>query len=159
MKKALWFLFSLKGRVSRVPFVVFILTCLGVIYISRFMEASDDLSMLPILTTLMVIILLIWPIFSVMTKRLHDISKKSLWALPVALSPAILIFFSIFYTMMGFLNPYPENEWLLSSPPFLFLGYISVLTVALALLPGTKGANRFGPSPKEKTVPIEATFE
>lgn len=168
MKKALWFLFSLKGRISRKPFVVFILISHLTVFLSThwantyWAASSFSLSATwPLMIPGLIGTAFIWPMFAICVKRLHDLNRQSVWAWIIFIKPVVAAITTYFVADIYLSqNIEPTGlDWLINWP-VMFLGYyILLLQLCLALIPGTKGPNRYGPSPKEKTAPIEATFE
>ncbi|WP_181404535.1 DUF805 domain-containing protein [Asticcacaulis tiandongensis] len=167
MKKALWFLFSLKGRVSRVPFIVFAIVYYLTIFIATYWaDTYMDASSFPLSRAWAFMVpgfigaMFIWPMFATCVKRLHDIDRQSFWAWIILIKPVLAAIITYFAADIHFnRDAQPAELDRLVNWPNLISYYVLLLQLVLALWPGTKGANRYGPSSKEKTVPIEATFE
>ncbi len=155
------FFFSLKGRVSRRAVWCFVLPLeallLGMTYSLRYLfrpkGSIDMFTSSPWFIAQMVVGLVawitLWPVFAIIFKRLHDRGWSGLIALPY-FAPMLM---SLTVTFMrigrGFDNPgYVDVKF----THYLTLGvnaYIGLLVLALAILPGSKGANRFGPHPRQ----------
>ena len=74
-----WFLFSLKGRISRKPFWFFnLIVFIGAILLGMLTEVSHDINELS-KSQMMFIIWIFWPSIAVQAKRWHDIDKSALW--------------------------------------------------------------------------------
>lgn len=154
------FFFSLQGRVSRLPYALFVVGPLaffaaltlmhGLIRQGFFVENPGMLYAAIGIAKL----LLLWPHFAVISKRLHDLGSNLLpafaWFLPLAGSIGMTI-----WQMRPVSNPLETP----SSPDVAVGIYaqlaFSVLNIALLLaavilsiIPGTKGTNRYGPSPR-----------
>lgn len=130
----IWFFLSLKGRVSRQEFVLgffglvlvdMLVIRLGIAHTDSSPRydgsgtSADGLSMLRLL-----LILSLWPIATVLVKRLHDLNVSGWWALTVLAIPHVAAILHVKY-------------WI----PYL------ALAVTLSALPGAKGDNRFGRDP------------
>jgi uncharacterized membrane protein YhaH (DUF805 family) len=74
-----WFLFSLKGRISRKPFWMFNLIVFGgAILLGMFTEISGDVNEIS-KPQVMFMIWVLWPSIAVQAKRWHDVNKSALW--------------------------------------------------------------------------------
>ncbi|MBI5739195.1 MAG: DUF805 domain-containing protein [Nitrospirae bacterium] len=79
--KAVWFLFSFKGRVSRKQFWFFYLVAfLGALILTSFTGISSNLYEFT-RPQLMFMLWILWPSLAVQAKRWHDQDKTALWLL------------------------------------------------------------------------------
>ena len=150
------FFFSLKGRTTRLPFVAFFLPykliflgasmlidaniygTLSLQSVAAAMYARNALNILNIL--------LLWPVFSITFRRLHDIGLSGLLGL-IWFAPAI-VNAAVFALLMPATasNPFAMLPLILKSVCFYTLW---AFTLTLALWPGTKGPNKYGPDPRQ----------
>ncbi|MDC7675606.1 DUF805 domain-containing protein [Asticcacaulis machinosus] len=156
------FLFSLSGRVARLPFLLFVIGAKLMIEAigyaqRRYMPALtyDDimLTAIPGIITL----ILMWPLFAVTVKRLHDIEWPAVLAL-VQFIPLIGI--AIFFTRSQFYTADAEHlarMFELAGIGLNIMALISLgLFVLLAIIPGVNRTNRFGPPPGTARMAEEA---
>lgn len=147
------FLFSLNGRVARLPFIVFVIgvklmiEALG--YAQRqFMPPLpiDDSLILAIPGILTLI--LMWPLFAVTVKRLHDIEWPAVLAL-VQFIPIIGIV--IFFTRSQYYTADAEHLARMFEVANFGLNIVALMSfglfLLLAVIPGVNRTNRFGPPP------------
>jgi len=74
-----WFLFSLKGRISRKPFWIFnLIVFAGGILLGMFIDIPDDVNEIS-RPQIMFMIWILWPSIAVQAKRWHDINKSAFW--------------------------------------------------------------------------------
>ena len=155
-----WFFFSLKGRVTRVPFAVFLLSTRLALEAGSFIitqAVSND--NIPLKSGLylflgLIGIVLLWPQFSVLTKRLHDISlpfwPALLYFVPKASQLAFLYFWQAQSRINALATPTSAevqfNIWASMLIPALNVG-VWIGLLVLAFIPGTQGRNRYGPHP------------
>jgi uncharacterized membrane protein YhaH (DUF805 family) len=90
-------------------------------------------------------LLLLWPALAIAVKRGHDRNRSAAWI--IALN-AIGVAVELLAPLSGAFRP-----WLMIAE-FAFLAYV---IVDLGLLDSSKGANRFGPSPKPPTSTAKAS--
>ncbi len=83
-----------------------------------------------------------WPEFVLMVKRLHDLGWSGIFAAPVFYPLAWGI---VTFTYMNATNEVPHSNTILSLVSSIMGYYPMILTVILALFPGRKTSNRFGP--------------
>lgn len=90
------------------------------------------------------------PMFAVVVRRLHDWSRSGWWALLLLPLP----FWGLYRSYRAYfaaLNP----DWQNQSDPLAFVWWwlapSIILGLAIWLVPGTRGANRFGPDPRGET--------
>ncbi len=83
-----WFLFSLKGRITRKPFWIFnLIVFTGWIVLSMFTGAANDLNEIT-RPQIMFLAWIFWPSIAVQAKRWHD-RNKSAWWVTIGLIPVI----------------------------------------------------------------------
>ncbi|MFT4075344.1 MAG: DUF805 domain-containing protein [Asticcacaulis sp.] len=147
------FFFSLKGRVTRLPFALTVLpfklffACVPHVMRAYSLPVSSVTMVLGIITICHLIVL--WPLFAVTFKRLHDVGLSGFLAL-LASVPGILNFIASFIQSRALLDHAynPTLHWTLMATTIAFYT-ISACTLALALWPGNKGPNQYGPSPRQ----------
>jgi uncharacterized membrane protein YhaH (DUF805 family) len=156
------FFFSTRGRVSRGPFALFevslalaiIALAIGVFLSAR--QLSEDRGHFLIFTAALgsLYVLTLWPRFAVMAKRCHDVGWSWIVALPMLLP---LFFFGINIVLLqwrGSLdrdNMVVFNEVRSLAEAATAVAY-HCLILALCFIPGRKGANRFGPDPRNPSL-------
>lgn len=147
------FLFSLNGRVARLPFLVFVLGVKLAIEAIGYGQRHympplpiDDmmLAAIPGIITL----ILMWPLFAVTVKRLHDIE----WPAALALVQFIpLIGIVIFFTRSQYYTADAEHLARMFELAGVGLNIVALVSlglfVLLAVIPGVNRTNRFGPPP------------
>ncbi len=148
------FFFSLKGRVSRRAIWWFVLPVEAatdiIMYGWRHLRpvaqgTSIDDAIVYASVIGLIKLMFLWPVFAVLVKRLHDCNVTGLIALP-----RFLPFVAIIGTAIGVL--YIRGIDMLYVGSYINLGatiYLGLLILVLAFLPGSKGANRFGPHPRQ----------
>lgn len=147
------FFFSLNGRVTRVPFSVFILPSKiffwGAPVVIRAYPLDKSL-LLPLVAVISILhISILWPIFAVTFKRLHDIGLSGLLGLLAFIPPVMNMIVSGLTaraTLNGLSNPTPI--WIGTMINMLFY-IIWACTLALAFWPSCKGSNTYGPDPSQ----------
>jgi uncharacterized membrane protein YhaH (DUF805 family) len=83
-----WFLFSVKGRITRKPFWIFnFIVFSGWILLSLFTETANDLDEIT-KPQIMFLIWIFWPSIAVQAKRWHD-RNKSAWWVAIGLIPVV----------------------------------------------------------------------
>ncbi len=139
-------LFAFKGRTRRLPFA---LTALAILVLWQLPE--------PVLTTLLlyrvsvhattyetVLVLLAclaWPLSCAAARRLHDAGFSG-WPGLIYLAHTALVLFSLLSNWL----PLPRvGAWVYDSISWLLV----LTTLVLAVLPGTKGENKFGGDPRQ----------
>jgi len=103
----------------------------------------------PFIARAVVDLLFAWPVFALAIKRFHD-RNKGAWFV-VALTGLSYAFVFIPEAALDSFMFGPAAGWEMAVKLFLVAGFVGVwlyLFVALGLLDGTPGPNRFGPSPK-----------
>lgn len=145
------FFFSLKGRTSRLPFAAFILPCkiffLGMPILIRLNANTNGASAVPMQVAVIgaIHLAVLWPMFAVIFKRLHDIGFTGLLGL-IGLAPmclaATISFLQIRAGMAGQDLHLPWAGILTNT----LLCAMWACALALALWPGNKGSNKYGSS-------------
>jgi len=95
----------------------------------------------------LVYLALIIPMIAVGVRRLHDTNRSGWWLLAPAV-PYLIGFALIFPAIMS--GTASANPFLNFGPAmvFMLIGFVMAIAVfVFTVLPGTKGANRFGPDP------------
>ncbi|WKL56146.1 DUF805 domain-containing protein [Asticcacaulis sp. ZE23SCel15] len=147
------FLFSLSGRVARLPFIAFVigvkLAIEAIGYAQRqYMPPLPIDDMMIAAIPGVITLILMWPLFAVTVKRLHDIEWPAVLAL-VQFIPLIGIV--IFFTRSQYYTADAEHlarmfEW--AGIGLNIMALISFgLFLLLAVIPGVNRTNRFGPPP------------
>lgn len=88
--------------------------------------------------------LLLWPALAIAVKRGHDRNRPAAWIIALYATDAAVAFFSPSGSVF--------RPWLMSAE----LAFLAYVIVDLGVLEGSKGANRFGPSPKPPTSTAQA---
>ncbi len=154
------FFVSLKGRLTRAPFIVFMLP-MKLIATAMLITQYTDLSLIRALSFGLIVfqLVFVWPQYAVVVKRLHDIGRSSFFALhiPVYMVAwlAYLIFF-YYYSRRQPLNLLPYVAYNLLQNITLLYGYL--LFVVLAIVPGHKGLNHYGSPPHRSAQSISEVF-
>jgi len=145
------FFFSLNGRVSRVPFLVFeLVTRLGILAGYQSLRLVPGLSINTVgLYTLplgLITLIVMWPNFALLVKRFHDAGLSGLWALPY-FAPGPYLFYTAFARIMAVQRHDMEAAQHVTSIYVMWL--LTAITWGLvlvaALLPSGKTTNRYGP--------------
>jgi uncharacterized membrane protein YhaH (DUF805 family) len=84
----------------------------------------------------------VWP--ALIVKRLHDRDKSALWYPLFGLAPALCYHLGVVYSgnISNVLSPAQKGFWLLGAVLWIWA------IVELGFMPGTPGANRYGPDPR-----------
>ncbi|MDC7694887.1 DUF805 domain-containing protein [Asticcacaulis sp. DXS10W] len=167
------FLLSTKGRTARLPYALFMVsTSLGLFAAYAFLLpgimntgisiASPVLSVFGLLA-----FVLIWPSYALAVRRLKDLNGP-IWPALFFLLPFLT---SLLFIVSPWIVPvFPENSTGIN-PEYEALtrtlrqvseavGWLNrALTLILCFIPGTKGANRYGPPPGQKAAPDLSVFE
>lgn len=149
-------LFSFEGRTRRSHFWIGWLICLGVGVVAGW---------IPILGGL-ISLALIWPNLAIAVKRLHDMGQTG-WLVVIPYVVSIvgtfvalgMIGFSAIANATALENDDPMAILALIGPAFGLVGLILLVCFGFLLWIGLTdsqpGANRFGPNPKDPTVPAD----
>jgi uncharacterized membrane protein YhaH (DUF805 family) len=87
-------------------------------------------------------LLLLYPTLTVTTRRLHDLDRSGWWNLPLLLPTAA----NHAATLAGLTGMVENSNRLGDVLRWVEIG-VAIVVLVLALIPGTKGNNRYGPSP------------
>ena len=153
---------------------------LGILYHTFDLETAQGLETLWVLPAILLgialvvaVLILICPIYAVMTRRLHDVGRSGWWIVwDIILDIVSSIVLSVAYGRITYAPDAvePSDFTMLkaiseSSLPmivvaivfFLYLAHASVSIVILVftLLDSHKGENKYGPSPKYQTIESE----
>ena len=155
------YLFSVKGRVSRVHYWKILLATVGVGLTSNLVitqavgisfhdfgrEVSGDGLWSAAGRQVLAFMLPVWAVTIALTnaiyvKRLHDRNRSGWWLILMVYGPWVTDF-----VLRAFYDPHSITHMLIRGTSNLLglWGFIE-----LGFLPGTRGANRFGPDPLQK---------
>ena len=144
-------LFSFDGRIGRRTYwlaILALIVAVQVLTFAPFLLESEGWAVLIIaLTSQFIWLLSLWPMVAVGSKRLHDRDKSGWWLLVFWVLPFFLFFGGFGY---GFTSRGPDVSAALSTASMMMLAALLIALwgiVELGILPGTKGANRFGAGP------------
>lgn len=163
---ALKFLFSTQGRVTRLPFILFVVGVRAATEIAHYFARNQDpsTSMVQYSSVFVIIgvagLVVLWPVFAVTAKRLHDMNLPAVLALGHFL-PLPLGFLSAQFVLAQNQSSDSDSTLFLSATQVtmqIIYFYIIALLLILSLVKGTKGPNRYGPAPKGKDATAEAVF-
>ena len=145
-------LFSFEGRIGRGTYWLAILGLIVaalVVTFAPFLLDSEEWAVLIVaLTSQFIWLLSLWPILAVGSKRLHDRNKNGWWLLAFWLLP-----FALFvggFSIVFFDDPKTGRSGDFSTGSILIFASLPPAIwgiVELGILPGTKGANLYGPDP------------
>ncbi len=153
------FFFSLRGRVSRVPFAAFTLPVKALFFFAVtaaghiFVTTRQDLALI-LLGVLKWLV--IWPSFALTFKRLHDCNLPGLIALALFAPAAVTAVQTVgeILTIHQGVAPTAHSVVFGGASNIFFYG-LWLFALGLALYPGTKGANRYGPDPRHSLSPVD----
>lgn len=131
-------LFSDEGRIGRRPFWLFLIASI----VFAMAMLSLPLVGLPAVAPVLISVILIFPSYCILAKRLHDIGIEGQWAIfmvGIAAIDAVLIAAGPGTRGFAMLETIRAIWWWIAL--LNMLGFF-----AIGLWPGQKGANRFGPS-------------
>ncbi|MBW8879860.1 MAG: DUF805 domain-containing protein [Asticcacaulis sp.] len=159
-----WFFFSMRGRISRLAFFSFV----GLTWV---LQAGSDQAITWLLRTTndlpsavrtydfgllpMIGLVLLWPQVCATVKRLHDLGWPAILVMP-AFGPLLMALVLIAFPLSAAFQHLPKEEIghrVVSSTSgsimveHACLIYLSLLYLALSLIPGQRAPNRHGPSP------------
>lgn len=153
------FFFSTQGRVSRVPYTLSVvlprLVLVAAALATNAIVTPKDFQMSTMvrLADGGCFLLLLWPHFAITSKRLHDFGF-SLWPALVLFMPfltGIMLGVALANHMLNIFSTAGSPQSIsLRYAHLILTGLTHITTVAsliLALVPGTKGINRYGPNP------------
>ncbi|MBG0795852.1 tetratricopeptide repeat protein [Methylocystis sp. H62] len=138
-------LFSFKGRLNRLHFLFVqlgIIACLFVINTSIIiLLVTSPPSVLAaglLICELLMLLPLLWIVAATTVKRLHDLNNNGYYVIIFSIPT-----FYVLLLLFGILNPFLDYRF--TGYAFFFsLAFILFYVAALLLVPGTRGANRFG---------------
>ncbi len=151
------FFFSTKGRVSRVPYALVVPLTYGVIvvveiFVPRMLFHLGNMQTLGLFTNTLdfCILVLLWPQFVIGSRRLKDVNLP-LWPAILIFTPLLVFIASILLDIYNTSAPALEPSSLVTDYSIQIINglkvFILIAMCVLALIPGTKGANRYGPDP------------
>lgn len=149
-----WLLFSFKGRLNRVRYLVVELALLALWVVAW--HKSSFLVSSPEALGWVVAIPMIWINMATTAKRLHDRNRSGWWAVAVfAVNRLSYLYYGLFFGLSFGVDISIVREMLL----VMFAVTLSLLqtwiVIELFFLIGTDGPNRFGPDPT-RTAPAAA---
>ncbi|WKL56145.1 DUF805 domain-containing protein [Asticcacaulis sp. ZE23SCel15] len=163
---ALKFLFSTQGRVTRLPFILFVVGLRLVTEIAHYFARNQDpsTSIIQYSNVFAIIgvvgLIALWPVFAITVKRLHDMNLPAVLALGHFI-PFPLGFLSSQFILAQIQSPDSNSALFLSATQItmqIVYFYILALLLVLSLVKGTKGQNRYGSDPLSKGGGAEAAF-
>ena len=151
----LWnFLLSPQGRISRRAYALFIVPATfapsllrGAVQYSALHGGTGSVAIAANLALLVLQIALLWPKFASTAKRAHDFGGWGGIGVVGVLPFVASIAYGIYYVLAGRqgLN-IAHSPWRLGLNILVYS--VWAVTFLLCVIPGTKGANRFGPPPR-----------
>lgn len=154
------FLFSTKGRLKRLPYVAFVLPSVTLIEGGGFVarsaanNATLDTFAFYFAIPALLQLLLMWPLFALSVKRLHDLNWKAYPAILVWFPLVFMIAFTVLPFFVPMIDPVTNrvssafsttNQYMSRIGQVLYYAKL-ILMVTLCLIPGTKGPSRYDPS-------------
>lgn len=158
-----WNLFRFDGRANRAAYwrivlatIAVLILCVGIpVYVlsgddkpdaALQYQAADPLKFVLIMLALIALLIGILVLLATMVRRLHDRNKSAWWILIFTVAPAILD--NLLQAQVGEELPQTPLQWAL----FAVASGLSIWGfVEIGCLRGTRGANRYGPDPLEKS--------
>jgi uncharacterized membrane protein YhaH (DUF805 family) len=145
-------LFSFDGRIGRRTYWLALLALIAAVLVLTFapflLGNEEWVFLILALTSQFIWLLSLWPLLAVGSKRLHDRNKNSWWLLVFWLVPFALICGGL--SLILFDDPRTGRTGDFATGSILiFASLLPALwgIVELGILPGTKGANLYGPDP------------
>ena len=145
-------LFSFDGRIGRRTYWLALLALIAAVLVltfAPFLLAGEEAAFLMLaLTSQFIWLLSLWPLLAVGSKRLHDRNKNSWWLLVFWLVPFALICGGFSIILFDDARTGRTGDFATGSI-LIFASLLPALwgIVELGILPGTKGANLYGPDP------------
>lgn len=134
------FLFSYRGRIGRLRFLAgFLVNIFAVATLMIIMFALETNGIGPV-GMMLPIMVIFWMTGALMVKRLHDRDQSGWWVLFFMTVPSLLDFLA--YSVGGIPGLFLQTAGMMVALWFL---------IELFIAPGLRGANRFGPDPRERT--------
>jgi uncharacterized membrane protein YhaH (DUF805 family) len=154
------FFFSLKGRLTRAPFIAFMLP-MKLLSTAILTAKYISLPLIPAFALGLIALQLVlaWPQYAIIVKRLHDIGRSALFAIHIPVYMIAWLYYLFFFYYLSHLQPLnllPYVAYNLLEKIVVFYGY--VLFFVLAFVPGTKGMNLYGPHPRHTAQSISNVF-
>jgi uncharacterized membrane protein YhaH (DUF805 family) len=148
-------LFSFKGRTKRLPFA---LTALAILVLWQLPEPvvttlllyGVSMNATTFSTVLVLLACLAWPLSCVAARRLHDAGFTG-WPGLIYLAHTAFALFAAIANRLSLPHPGP---WIYNSISWLLV----LTTLVLAVLSGSKGENRFGADPRQRSVKASDNF-
>jgi uncharacterized membrane protein YhaH (DUF805 family) len=140
----IWLLFGFGGRINRARYLVVQLALL-----TLWLTAWPNLSMFPSsLWILVVAIVAFWINTATTAKRLHDLDRSGLWAIPIViLNRVSLAYYGLFLGLSFGVDISIAKELLLVMVAIAMSLLATWIVIELFFVIGTDGPNRFGPDP------------
>mgnify|MGYP001136133219 CR=1 FL=1 len=147
-------LFSLDGRIGRRAYWLALLALIAAVLVLTFapflLGNEEWVFLILALTSQFIWLLSLWPLLAVGSKRLHDRNKNSWWLLVFWLVPFALICGGFSIILFDDARTGRTGDFATGSI-LIFASLLPALwgIVELGILPGTKGANLYGPDPAQ----------
>ena len=148
-------LFSFEGRIGHGTYwlaILALIVALLVLTVAPFLLNSEEAAVLLVaLTSQFILLLSLWPILAVGSKRLHDRDKNGWWLLVFWLLPFALVVGG--FSIALFDDPRTGRSGDFSTGLILVLASLPPALwgiVELGVLPGTKGPNLYGADPAQQ---------
>ncbi|WP_067732085.1 DUF805 domain-containing protein [Novosphingobium naphthalenivorans] len=148
--------FTAAGRARRTELIVYVvvsqLLCAVVLGVTGFFLEGEPIAWLRFAATWLATI----PLFALSTRRLHDFGQSGKWTVLLWLVAARNMGLDLALRIGGWETralieaPLSYVDWLLFLP-------FAWLYIALLIVPGKKGSNRFGPDPHDDPRPERET--
>jgi uncharacterized membrane protein YhaH (DUF805 family) len=148
-------LFSFDGRIGRRTYWLAILALIAAVLVLTFapflLAGEEAVFLMLALSSQFILLLSLWPILAVGSKRLHDRDKNGWWLLVFWLLP-----FALFvggFSIALFDDPKTGRSGDFSTGAILVLASLLPALwgiVELGILPGTKGPNLYGADPAQQ---------
>jgi uncharacterized membrane protein YhaH (DUF805 family) len=145
-------LFSFDGRIGRRTYWLALLALIAAVLVLTFapflLGNEEWVFLILALTSQFIWLLSLWPLLAVGSKRLHDRNKNSWWLLVFWLVPFALICGGFSIILFDDARTGRTGDFATGSI-LIFASLLPALwgIVELGILPGTKGANLYGPDP------------
>jgi len=145
-------LFSFDGRIGRRTYWLALLALIAAVLVLTFapflLGNEEWVFLILALTSQFIWLLSLWPLLAVGSKRLHDRNKNSWWLLVFWLVPFALICGGFSIILFDDARTGRTGDFATGSI-LIFASLLPALwgIVEFGILPGTKGANLYGPDP------------
>ena len=147
-------LFSFDGRIGRRTYwlaILALIVAVQVLTFAPFLLESEAAVLMLALTSQFILLLSLWPILAVGSKRLHDRNKNGWWLLVFWLLPFALLIGG--GSIALFDDPRTGRSGDFTTGAILVLASLPPALwgiVELGFLPGTKGPNLYGADPAQQ---------